>query len=76
MASPAIDVGQSNLNQRTVNAQVLADEDEKVDPADEQSFCKEKPGRAWKPQDAWVSYSPPKVCRARFTLAIEPIRSP
>ncbi|KAF9652330.1 OPT superfamily oligopeptide transporter [Thelephora ganbajun] len=53
MASTAIDVEQSSLNQRAVGAQPSLDyENEKTGFNDGQSSSEEKPGKVWRPEDA------------------------
>jgi len=53
MASTAIDVEQGSLNQRAVDTQASSEfENEKVGFVDDQSSSGEKPGKAWRPEDA------------------------
>ena len=53
MASTAIDVEQSSLNQRPVVAQTSSGfESEKAGFDDGQSFSEETPEKVWQPEDA------------------------
>ena len=52
MASTAIDIEQSSLNQRSVNVQVSLDCEDEKPGFEGGSQDEENPGNSWRPQDA------------------------